>query len=126
MTFASASFLIFFALVILVQWLIFYVLPLSGENRRNVSHVFLWIASYVFYGWWDARFLTLLLGVTLVAFFSAAPKDEKRLVQSRVRLGIGVGVHGDGTYFWAIFSILIFLWRVSVRHSASHSPQVCR
>ena len=92
MTFASASFLIFFALVILVQWLIFYVLPLSGENRRNVSHVFLWIASYVFYGWWDARFLTLLLGVTLVAFFSAAPKDEKRLVQSRVRLGIGVGV----------------------------------
>lgn len=92
MTFASVSFLIFFALVIFAQWLIYYVLPLPRKNRRNVSHVFLWIASYVFYGWWDARFLTLLLGVTLVAFFSATPKDEKRLAQSRVRLGIGVGV----------------------------------
>lgn len=92
MTFASASFLIFFALVLFVQWLIFYVLPFRGKWRQNASHIFLWVASYVFYGWWDARFLTLLLGVTLVAFFAAAPKDEKRLVQSRVRLGIGVGV----------------------------------
>ncbi|MGN0343017.1 MAG: MBOAT family O-acyltransferase [Roseburia sp.] len=92
MTFASVSFLLFFVVVLLVQWLVFYVLPLQEKRRNSVSHICLWIASYVFYGWWDARFLTLLLGVTLVAFFTAAPRVENRPVQSRVRLGIGVGV----------------------------------
>lgn len=92
MTFASGSFLLFFALVLLVQWLIFYVLPMKEEYRSKVCHIFLWIASYVFYGWWDARFLTLLLGVTLVAFYSAAPRDESRLLLSRLRFLTGVGV----------------------------------
>ena len=92
MTFASVTFLIFFALVLLGLWLLWYVLPLHGDLRRSISHVFLWGASYLFYGWWNLRLLVLLLGVTLVAFCTAGPCEEERKLLSRVRFGVGVAI----------------------------------
>ena len=59
MIFTSLQFVEFFAVV----YLLYRVLPHRGQNWM------LLIASYVFYGFWDWRFLSLLWGSTLVDFF---------------------------------------------------------
>ncbi len=51
MLFNSPEFFLFFAVVFSLYWL----LPLSGQN------ILLLLAGYVFYGWWDVRFLYLLM-----------------------------------------------------------------
>ena len=51
MLFNSLTFLIFLGVVLAF----YYKLPFRGQN------LFLLAASYLFYGWWDVRFLFLLL-----------------------------------------------------------------
>ena len=58
MNFVSNTFLVFFAVVAGFYW----ILPHRLQNRL------LLVASYVFYGWWDWRFLGLLLVSSLVDF----------------------------------------------------------
>src|SRR5215213_3630822 len=61
MLFNSYIFWVFFALVISL----YHALPFRWQNRM------LLIASYVFYGTWDWRFLFLLAGTTLMDYFVA-------------------------------------------------------
>ena len=58
MSFNSISFLIFFFLI----YIIYRFLP------HNAQNIFLLIASYVFYGWWDIRFLFLIVLSTTMDF----------------------------------------------------------
>ena len=60
MLFVQATFLIFFAIVFLVYW----SLP-----KLVLRKLFLLAASYVFYAAWDVRFLTLIIGCTLVNYW---------------------------------------------------------
>lgn len=92
MTFASAEFFVLFFTVVALLLLLQRALPLSKRARQTGSHLVLLAASYIFYGWWDARFCTLLLGVTLISFVTAAPKDSMRPAASRAVLAVGVGV----------------------------------
>jgi D-alanyl-lipoteichoic acid acyltransferase DltB (MBOAT superfamily) len=62
MLFNSASFLVFYVLVFLL-----YV-KIRNYRRQNVM---LLVASYVFYGAWDWRFLPLMLLCTVVNYYSA-------------------------------------------------------
>ncbi len=61
MVFNSITFLIFLAIVLLA----YYRLPHRGQN------ILLLVASYVFYGWWDWRFLGLLLFSTFFDYWCA-------------------------------------------------------
>lgn len=63
MLFTSPVFWLFFCVVFCVHWI------LPGENGRRR---WLLLASYVFYGWWDWRFLGLIFLVTFVAYCGAA------------------------------------------------------
>ena len=51
MLFNSLEFAVFLPIVFLVYWLL---------RNRGPQNAFLVIASYVFYGWWDWRFLFLI------------------------------------------------------------------
>ncbi len=67
MQFTTLTFLVFFAIV----------LCLYGFSRRvTVRNLTLLVSSYVFYGWWDWRFLVLIALSTLVDFVSAKKIDE--------------------------------------------------
>lgn len=88
MLFNSFIFLIFLGMVLPV----FYLLP--TKNWRNG---FLLLASYVFYGYWDWRFCSLLLVSTLVDYFvgqqmaKTAEKGKRKgllLISMLVNLGI--------------------------------------
>lgn len=62
MLFNSIEFLFFLPLVFTVYWLV-----LGGGNCKNI---FIVATSYVFYGWWDWRFLFLMALTTFCSYFS--------------------------------------------------------
>ena len=61
MLFNSIDFAVFLPIVFVLYWFVFS----KSIKLQNLLIVF---ASYVFYGWWDLRFLTLILFSTLVDF----------------------------------------------------------
>ena len=73
MFFNSIDFAIFLPIVFLLYWL----LKNQALKWQNFLVV---IASYLFYGWWDHRFLTLIILSTLVDYFVAKQivKQEKQ------------------------------------------------
>ncbi len=67
MQFTTITFLAFFVVVLCVY----------GFSRRvNVRNLTLLVSSYVFYGWWDWRFLFLIALSTAVDFVSAKKIDR--------------------------------------------------
>jgi len=80
MSFASLDFLIFFS-VILGGTAI-----LQQHKNPACKQVFLLIASYFFYGYWDWRFCILLLFITVSAYITAL------LVKSKTALIMGVAI----------------------------------
>lgn len=64
MLFNSVQFLWFLPLVFILYWLI-------GYRQLRLQNFLLLIASYVFYGWWDWRFLSLISFSILVDYFAA-------------------------------------------------------
>lgn len=113
MLFNSVEFLVFLPLVFLVYWAI---QPLtSTEAGLKTQNALLLVASYVFYGWWDWRFLSLIAFSTLVDFAVGRqiakanafeiPADADGLVRSRtakrwlgVSLVINLGLLGYFKY----------------------------
>lgn len=63
MTFQSLEYLIFFTLVFILYWTV-------GRNNKGRQNAILILASIVFYGWWDWRFLGLLFITALSTFFA--------------------------------------------------------
>ena len=61
MLFNSINFAIFLPIVFLIYWFIVY------KNVKN-QNIFIVIASYIFYGWWDWRFLFLIIISTIVDY----------------------------------------------------------
>lgn len=61
MLFDSPAYFVFLIPVVLVYWRL---------NRRE-QNIFLLLASYFFYGWWDWRFLALMIGSTTMDFLIA-------------------------------------------------------
>lgn len=64
MLFTSFAYLVFLPVVFGLYWLM-------GRSTRAQNWLLL-VASYVFYGWWDAKLLLLILGMTAVTFGAAA------------------------------------------------------
>lgn len=61
MLFNSLDFALFLLLVFIVYWLL--------QKYLRLQNMVIVIASYVFYGWWDWRFLGLIFLSTLIDFF---------------------------------------------------------
>lgn len=79
MSFNSIEFIIFLPLVFLLYWFVF-----KGTKKQNLLIV---VASYVFYGWWDWRFLVLIAITTLCSYASGlliARCEGKRRCQKAV------------------------------------------
>ena len=78
MLFNSGTFLLFFA-----AFLLLYYSVRNGLQARNVLIV---AASYLFYGWWDYRFLSLLLFSSVLDYGVGRGLD--RLTRPRHRKGL--------------------------------------
>jgi D-alanyl-lipoteichoic acid acyltransferase DltB (MBOAT superfamily) len=89
MLFNSLEFALFLPIVFLVYWFVF---------NKNLKAQNLWIvfASYVFYGWWDWRFLSLIAFSSLVDYFVGLgllnqdnPKKRKVLLLTSIIINLG-------------------------------------
>jgi len=62
MLFNSLEFFLFLPIVFFLYWFFF--------NRNiQLQNILLLVCSYIFYGWWDWRFLSLIAGSTIVDYF---------------------------------------------------------
>lgn len=75
MYFNSLTFAVFLPIVFCLYWFVF------GRNLKW-QNLFVLVASYVFYGWWDWRFLLLIALTSFCSFWSGILigkyRDEKR------------------------------------------------
>ncbi len=62
MLFNSFDFLIYALIVFVLYWLL--------ANRLKIQNLFVVIVSYIFYGWWDVKFLSLIALTTLCSYLS--------------------------------------------------------
>ena len=87
MVFNSLVFLVFFGVV----YSLYRLLPHRGQNTL------LLVASYFFYGWWDWRFLSLILLSTSVDFIAGRIIGNAEPGQRRRRVALCISVTTDLT-----------------------------
>src|ERR1051326_3121879 len=93
MLFNSFQYWVFFAIVAAL----FYSVPF------RIGKVLLLLASYVFYMWWDPRFIVLILTSTIVDYFlgiwlEATSGPRKRLLLA-ISLVVNLGLLGFFKYY---------------------------
>ena len=76
MLFNSLDFAIFLPIVFVSYWLL-------TDRNIKVQNALIVLASYVFYGWWDWRFLSLIIFSSFVDYsiglaLSKTNKEKKR------------------------------------------------
>ena len=62
MLFNSLEFLLFLPIVFGIYWLL--------RDKLRCQNLFVVVASYVFYGWWDWRFLLLIAFTSFCSYLS--------------------------------------------------------
>lgn len=97
MLFNSLDFAVFLPIVFMVYWFLL-------RNRLNYQNIFLVGASYLFYGWWDWRFLFLILISTLIDFqvgkrLESTDDPKSRKVWVLVSILTNLGILGFFKYF---------------------------
>jgi D-alanyl-lipoteichoic acid acyltransferase DltB (MBOAT superfamily) len=94
MFFDTPVYAFFLALVVFVYWRLGW----RSQNRMLLA------ASYVFYGWWDVRFLALIAISTVVDYYcaraiAASADERKRRMLLTLSLAVNLGFLGVFKYF---------------------------
>lgn len=97
MLFNSIDFAIFLPIVFMLYWLLAKY-PLRAQN------ILLVIVSYIFYGWWDWRFLSLILFSTIVdygigIYLNRTVDKTKRKYLLWTSIGVNIGLLMFFKYF---------------------------
>ncbi len=86
MQFTDIAFAVFLFVIFCLYWF-----PLRGRTR--LQNVLLLVGSYIFYGWWDWRFLSLIFLTTLSTFVTALfarRRFGRLLTVGNIVLNIGI------------------------------------
>ncbi len=97
MLFNTIEFSIFLPLVFLIYWFI------VNQNLR-LQNAFLLLSSYVFYGWWDYRFLSLIIFSSIVDYLIGnrlhrETVESKRKLLLFTSLAVNLGFLGFFKYY---------------------------
>ena len=76
MLFNSFDFGFFLIIVYAIYWI-------AGVRRRTTQNVVLLFSSYIFYGLWDWRFLSLLLLSSMVDYLAAQGIEKSSKIRTR-------------------------------------------
>ncbi len=96
MLFNSLPFAVFLPIVFAVYWAL--------RNSLRSQNIMLLTASYIFYGWWDARFLSLIVASTVVdyllgQYLAAATNALKRKLLLTASMIFNLGLLGVFKYY---------------------------
>lgn len=87
MLFNSLDFAVFLPIVFVLYWLI-------PNGKLKLQNALVVLASYLFYGWWDWRFLSLIIFSTGVDFLvGLALRGERNKVRRKLLLWVSVVVN---------------------------------
>ena len=97
MPFNSIDFAIFLPIVFLLYWFV------TNKNLK-LQNFLLVAASYVFYGWWDWRFLSLILFSTIVDYsiglkLDTVKKQRNRNILLWISILVNLGLLGFFKYY---------------------------
>lgn len=96
MLFNSIDFVVFLPIVFVLYWL-------ARQNLR-AQNLIVVVSSYIFYGWWDWRFLTLILFSTIVDYWvgwslKSQSKEHKRKLLLLISIFVNLGFLGFFKYY---------------------------
>ena len=93
MRFNSIEFVVFFTLIFAALWI--------SARFKKLNKLALLSASYLFYGWWDYRFLFLMFISSLVDFLVGfyIPKSKHKKLLMGLSLTVNLGVLMFFKYF---------------------------
>jgi len=114
MLFNSFNFLIFLPVVFMGYWL-FY-------KNFKLQNILLLISSYIFYGWWDYRFLSLIMLSTIVDYFVGLQlfKSNKQGLKTTwlwISITFNIGILG----FFKYYNFFIESWIESLKLLGYHT-----
>ena len=97
MLFNSLDFAIFLPIVFLLYWFV-------AQKNLKLQNALIVVASYVFYGWWDWRFLSLIIFSTVVDYLigqrlRTEDKQSKRKVLLWTSIIVNLGFLGFFKYY---------------------------
>ena len=97
MLFNSLDFAIFLPIVFLLYWFV-------AQKNLKLQNALIVVASYVFYGWWDWRFLSLIIFSTVVDYFigqrlRTEDKQSKRKILLLTSIIVNLGFLGFFKYY---------------------------
>ena len=116
MLFNSVEYILFLPLVFVVYWILL-------KHRVNSQNILLLIASYIFYGWWDYRFLSLIAASTCIDYFTGIRIYNSRSRFERVlylwlSISFNLGILG----FFKYYNFFIDSW-INLLQSIGYTVQ---
>src|SRR5680860_202650 len=111
MLFNSIPFFIFLSIVFVLYWVVF-------GKRHNMQNILLLAGSYLFYGWWDYRFLALILASTLVDYIvgiTLAKQENKNTRKQLLLISLlfNLGLLGFFKYFNFFIDSWVDAWQLA-------------
>ena len=104
MLFNSIEFLLFLPTVFFLYWFVF-------KNQLRAQNVLLLVASYIFYGWWDWRFLSLIIASTFLDYFIAIQLGKTDVSKKRkFLLGISLAGNLGMLGFFKYYNFFVSSW----------------
>ncbi len=101
MLFNSIDFAIFLPIVFFVYWFVV-------NKKTKYQNFFIVVASYIFYGWWDWRFLSLIFLSTITDYFvGLALYKETNEIKRKLLLGISLSVNLGILGFFKYFNFFL-------------------
>lgn len=97
MLFNSIDFAVFLPIVFVLYWFV-------AQKHLKLQNILVVLSSYVFYGWWDYRFLSLILFSTMVDYtigyeLNKTHFESKRKLLLWVSIIINIGLLGFFKYY---------------------------
>ncbi|TGV04429.1 MBOAT family O-acyltransferase [Flavivirga rizhaonensis] len=122
MLFNSFAFLLFLIIVFLLYWSVF-------SKKNTYRNLFLLIVSYVFYGWWDYRFLGLILLSTVVDYFIGRQLERTGIKKKRkllfiLSLSVNLGTLAFFKYYNFFIESWVDAWSILGYHIESYTLHI--
>jgi alginate O-acetyltransferase complex protein AlgI len=104
MTFTTITFLVFMILFFSLYWIV-------APKNKNLRNLLIILGGYIFYGWWDWRFLLLLIFSSTIDFCSGLLIDGAKTRAAKkgfLWLSLGVNISLLGFFKYCDFFIKSF------------------
>jgi len=120
MLFNSIQFAVFLPIVFLLYWFVFDRFIAKSKYQLKLQNTFVVVASYVFYGWWDWRFLLLIAFTSFCSWGSGvlighADSKQKAKVWMWLNIVLNIGILAVFKYYDFFVTEFAQLFHISAK-----------